>query len=459
MHRFVRAALLASCLLAAAAPLAHAMASTMSYQGVLTDGGGNLVPDGNYNLTFRIWDSPVAGSMLWSEAHVGVPVTKGGFSLVLGSIDDLNLSFFGSHYLGIQVGADPELAPRVELTSTPSAMSVWMRGTAGNVLGEFSWLPPGFGDGGGYLHLFGDNNTGLQTNLEPDFNGDGTWLWLRGAGFGALNWDGNAGGGGALSISGPSSASYFYTSTTGDNSVNLPADAISSPEILDEPGIAQGHTAYGVDFTSTSGLALTDVVSTTIQTPAAGYVVVEADAQVLLWPGGVVGIQISETPGAAVDDAHYFFVGTPEVTATYTYVPSSIRRTYYLPAGAHTFYFQGYQLSNPGGTAYAWNPTITAQYFPTGYGTVNAIVSAADASSFERATPVAASTGALQKGSGGATVDLRELELRVRREEARLAESRLQLQAARVKAQQDASLRASASKRGGADAPAPKEER
>lgn len=63
MSRSIRAALLGACLLLAAAPLAHAQPlSTMSYQGVLTDGLGNLVPDGNYNLTFRIWNAAAGGS-------------------------------------------------------------------------------------------------------------------------------------------------------------------------------------------------------------------------------------------------------------------------------------------------------------------------------------------------------------------------------------------------------------
>ena len=208
MLRFIRTALLGACLLVAAAPLAHAATpSTLSYQGVLTDGGGNLLPDGPYNLTFRIWDAIAGGSALWTEAHVGVPVTKGGFSVVLGSITPINLPFDIPYYLGVQVGADPELIPRVALTSSPAAMSLWMLGDTFSPAGEASWYSStsGLGWGGGYLHLYGRAPFNTLVNLEADFSGAGTWAYLAGAGSTALLWDGDTGGGSGHGLSGSSS--------------------------------------------------------------------------------------------------------------------------------------------------------------------------------------------------------------------------------------------------------------
>lgn len=464
MLRIARALFVAACLLAAAAPLSHAGPPTMSYQGVLTDNLGNLVPDGNYNLTFRIYDDPVAGNLHWTEAHAGVPVVKGGFSVVLGSTVPVNVPFeyFLTYYLGVQVGADPELTPRVALSGSPSAMSLGMLGDNGNLAGFMSWLPStsGLGAGGGYLYLYGLTNGTSSLVLEPDFSGVGLWATLVGYGGSHVNWNGDTGGAeGTFTISGLSST-LFNTAQAGDGAVQLPSDAVSAVEVLDEPGIASNHAINATSITSTSGGALTDVLATTITTPAAGYIVVEADAQVLAWAGQEIGVQLHETPGAPVDDAYYFFVGSTSTTA-FTYWPTSIRRVYYkATAGSYTFYFQAYRFSaGGGGTPYAWNPTITAQYFPTAYGGVTVAATAAEASGFERVTPVAATAGAVQPGGAGVLVDLRELELRVRREEARLAEARVQLQAARMKEQQEASARAASRSGRAVVAPAPKEER
>ena len=76
--------------LGAALALAQAP-STMSYQGVLSDDLGNLVADGAYDLTFRIYDVSVGGVALWTEVDPGVAVVKGGFSVVLGLTTPINL--------------------------------------------------------------------------------------------------------------------------------------------------------------------------------------------------------------------------------------------------------------------------------------------------------------------------------------------------------------------------------
>jgi type 1 fimbria pilin len=41
------------------------MPKTISYQGVLTDTSNNPVPDGNYNLTFKLYDVQTGGTALW----------------------------------------------------------------------------------------------------------------------------------------------------------------------------------------------------------------------------------------------------------------------------------------------------------------------------------------------------------------------------------------------------------
>ncbi len=65
----------------------------ISYQGVLTELSGDVVVDGNYVLTFRLYDAATGGNELWSEIQALVAVTDGVFSVTLGAVTELSLPF------------------------------------------------------------------------------------------------------------------------------------------------------------------------------------------------------------------------------------------------------------------------------------------------------------------------------------------------------------------------------
>ena len=90
----------------------------INYQGRLTDTFGALVPDGNYTLTFKIYTDSTGGSAKWTESR-SVAVTKGLFAVMLGATTPIPDSIFSyvNTFLGIQVGADPEITPRQRLSS------------------------------------------------------------------------------------------------------------------------------------------------------------------------------------------------------------------------------------------------------------------------------------------------------------------------------------------------------
>lgn len=88
---------------------------------MLTDAGGEAVPDGSYNLSFRIYDTASGGSALWTEGLL-VSVSKGIFNVTLGKVVPLTLPFDEQYWLGITVGAAAELSPRVEFTSSAYSM-------------------------------------------------------------------------------------------------------------------------------------------------------------------------------------------------------------------------------------------------------------------------------------------------------------------------------------------------
>jgi len=97
-----------------------ASSSTISYQSRLADSEGNPLT-GKYNVEFRIYDVPTGGVPLWEELWTGsnaVDVSDGLFNVMLGSTDNtLAESIEGQDelFLGITVGTDDEMVPRVQL--------------------------------------------------------------------------------------------------------------------------------------------------------------------------------------------------------------------------------------------------------------------------------------------------------------------------------------------------------
>jgi hypothetical protein len=94
----------------------------LSYQGVLMDASGDLVPDGNYNITVRLYNTQTGGTALWQEAHL-VMVSKGIYNIKLGSIVPLNLSFTTQYWLGVSIGGGTELTPRTQLASSAYSLN------------------------------------------------------------------------------------------------------------------------------------------------------------------------------------------------------------------------------------------------------------------------------------------------------------------------------------------------
>jgi hypothetical protein len=110
----------------------------INYQGRLTDGTGTPLTDGPHSVQFRIWDDTTltgALHLLWDSGPLVVTTDKGIFTVKLGTPPQptLGLNNFNdtSIYLGITVGADPEIAPRTRLTSVPFAMSAQYATSAG----------------------------------------------------------------------------------------------------------------------------------------------------------------------------------------------------------------------------------------------------------------------------------------------------------------------------------------
>ncbi|MBU8933176.1 MAG: hypothetical protein KOO62_04135 [candidate division Zixibacteria bacterium] len=160
---------------------------TINYQGLLTDQDTGEPITGTVGIMFRFYrlETDNVGDSLWGELHLNVSVTEGLFHVILGSTYQIPNSVFSEPecFLGIQVGSDPEILPRIEMTSVVYAFMSTRSDTAtyalaapatsdgdwtvsgGNVFRESGNVGIGTSDPSDDLHIEGD-----QVRIR--FNGD-----------------------------------------------------------------------------------------------------------------------------------------------------------------------------------------------------------------------------------------------------------------------------------------------
>ena len=98
----------------------------INFQGKLTNTDGTNVTNGTLSIVFSIYTVASGGSNIWTETQPAVTVTDGIFRVALGSVTALpgSVDFnTNSIYLGIKVGADAEMTPRVQFTASPYAFN------------------------------------------------------------------------------------------------------------------------------------------------------------------------------------------------------------------------------------------------------------------------------------------------------------------------------------------------
>ncbi len=115
-----------------------ALTKQLSYQGRLQNASGQPVANGTYSVVFSIYNVSTGGSVLWMETQ-NVSVESGGFSAYLGSVTPLTLPFNEDYYLGIKVGSDPEMTPRLKLAIVGTSAFAFEAGKLeGKVASDFA---------------------------------------------------------------------------------------------------------------------------------------------------------------------------------------------------------------------------------------------------------------------------------------------------------------------------------
>ncbi len=98
-----------------------ATSGAIPIQGRLTDSNGNPLADGNYSVTFRLYESISSGSAICSDTD-SVSVKDGLFNAYINFCEN---DIYGQQlYLGIEVGSDGEMTPRQSIYPVPYAITL-----------------------------------------------------------------------------------------------------------------------------------------------------------------------------------------------------------------------------------------------------------------------------------------------------------------------------------------------
>lgn len=148
----------------------------IDYQGKITDSASNPITN-PVSIVFAIYSVSTGGSNLWTETHSSVTPVDGLVHVLLGSIPATPLPgdlFDGSdRWLGIKIGGDDEMTPRLRIVSVPYAIYA---NDSDNLDGhDSSYFMPASADN--WVNITGDTMTGnLVVNANSGHSIHGTSL-------------------------------------------------------------------------------------------------------------------------------------------------------------------------------------------------------------------------------------------------------------------------------------------
>jgi hypothetical protein len=129
-----KAIILVSILILAASISLAAVPLKINFQGVLKDSAGNVINNPSLSIVFSIYSGATGGSAIWTETQ-SVSVEAGLYNVQMGGVTAIPADgsvFDGStRYLGITVGTDTEMTPRLPMVSVPYAFLAQAAVTAG----------------------------------------------------------------------------------------------------------------------------------------------------------------------------------------------------------------------------------------------------------------------------------------------------------------------------------------
>jgi len=115
----------AALIFAVPTPLSAGVPHLINFQGRITNSSG--VPlDTTITVGLAIYTAASGGSTVWSESQPAATVTDGSCDILMGAINPIPDSVFAdtTRWLGVTVGSEPEMSPRIRLVSGPYSYRV-----------------------------------------------------------------------------------------------------------------------------------------------------------------------------------------------------------------------------------------------------------------------------------------------------------------------------------------------
>ncbi len=361
--------------------------SLLSWQGVALDSTDQPLATGVYQFGFSIWSNDVGGDSLWSETQ-NVNVETGLMNVLLGAVTPLPDVLFNlpNRWLQVQFESEAPYLPRTQIVSvgyafrvgsinnatggqvksdielrsqfSVPALRLYREGT-GIVIGQMSG-----GGAGGRMDLW-DGSGEPIVEIGPDGDGGGRFTVFNTPSTGI-----SMGNDGADSpeflMQGFGATLLFDMGATGDNSVFLPVSSVNSEEILDEPGVASsplGGTVVGI------GQTFTDITSATISVPAAGYVVIIAEASFSAQTANTYIAAGLKRDGGGLASWWWDAGDIDSPTTWYDQRQTYVATDFVSGPGTHTYTLN--LGSFTAGTVNLTDHKVTCMYFPTAYGAVS----------------------------------------------------------------------------------------
>jgi hypothetical protein len=313
----------------------------------------------NGTAVLGVYAEDPLGRSIWAQSESGVVLIGGpDFSITADSLissgngDGTALLAPGTG-LGDNVGAalslfDGNAVERAEyLITSNNGAQLTGRHANGN---RAYWLEEdGSAGGGGNMRIYRNDDNAVGFDVNGNNGAENT----------------------VVAIQGEVSSMSFNTGASGNSSVSFPVEAISSGEMLDEPGVGSAQSDTLVSLTSTTN-AIIDTVS--VNCPTNGFVVVVASVQ--LGYSHVAGttsqytIGISNN-GTVLPTNQDYAVVTPSSAASGSFTQAStIHGVFPVTPGNRTFNLVGAKNLSASPTGSVFDRALTAIFVPTSYGTV-----------------------------------------------------------------------------------------
>jgi hypothetical protein len=315
--------------------------SSESYEEFTTTASGATANDG---LVVGVRSDLV--TYVWSYESASLVLGAGGQSMV--AVDPSNAVEIGNSYTWsgkLDVYRVGVTTPEIVSTTDAAGGKTTYYDEAANAAVLVSADDSGTG---GLIHV--SKNATYNADQGIDLNGN--WAGLEEP---------------ALRVLGTARSAVFSMNATGNSSVILPADAIGSTEMLNEPGVARNQNLTLLDLSGSTQV----VTSRTITVPAAGYVLALGTCNfAVIHTYGTVSIAyigLSSTTSLPAAQSQYQQVWSSVPNGTFYFVVSSHELFTVASAGTYTFYYLANEDAGSWGVDTA---VLTLAYFPTAYGTV-----------------------------------------------------------------------------------------